>query len=208
MSSVVVHHRGEWVVEWNKSGPKWTLTGPDGVRRPYRTEDQAVAALQRKAPKEEKAHIGHITTEFPNFDLETLPPIPAHWTDESWHNDCMPQFRVGNYWVQVDYADVALREYNDDPNRPRFCAYRFDIEKDDQAGDVLLWTDDWSAMVDFVEKRALGEEYKELVGYDPFEDDPTNSIGDVRALIAGIKEIDRQGGLDKDEWGKRWGVDE
>jgi hypothetical protein len=34
------------------------------------------------------------------------------------------------------------------------------------------------------EKAALGAEYKSRIGYDPFEDDPTTTIDEVRQTLA------------------------
>jgi hypothetical protein len=56
----------------------------------------------------------------------------------------------------------------------------------------LLESDDWQAVLDFVSIRAtLGAQYVELVGYDPFADDPTispqeveNTLRDVMAISA------------------------
>jgi hypothetical protein len=58
---------------------------------------------------------------------------------------------------------------------------------------VLKW------LADEEEKRQLGAEYKELVGYDPFEDDPSNTIEGVRKIIREYREIVAAGGLDGDD---------
>jgi hypothetical protein len=39
-----------------------------------------------------------------------------------------------------------------------------------------------------IEKDKLGEAYKEIVGYNPFEDDPNISADEVRKLIYGYDE--------------------
>jgi len=81
--------------------------------------------------------------EFPDFDPATLPTIPAGWADISWHNDACPSFDTGaGKFVYVDYADATLREW---PESKRFIVM-LDPEVRD-GGDVLLATDDWSAVL-------------------------------------------------------------
>jgi hypothetical protein len=85
-------------------------------------------------------------TEFTDFPAETLPPIPAGWTDQSWHNDTCPCFNAGNgNVVFIDYADTDLREW---PESKRFTV-QGDPEIVDH-NDVLLETDDWSEVLAFI----------------------------------------------------------
>ena len=65
-------------------------------------------------------------SEFPNFSLDV--PIPAGFTDNSWHNDAMPNWirelpdgQMVVLWI--DYADPALR---DNPNNARFVLHVMD----------------------------------------------------------------------------------
>jgi hypothetical protein len=39
------------------------------------------------------------------------------------------------------------------------------------------------------EKAALRAEYIDLIGYDPFEDDPSTTVDDVRETLADYKSI-------------------
>jgi hypothetical protein len=65
-------------------------------------------------------------TEFPDFKLDV--PIPAGFTDNSWHNDTMPN------WIRelpdgqmillwIDYADPAMRDH---PKNARFVLHVMD----------------------------------------------------------------------------------
>lgn len=87
-------------------------------------------------------------TEFPDFNPETMPVIPPAWTDESWHNDVCPSFRTPNgLRVWVDYADPDMRE-------SASSEARFNVVDDQHPGDasdnVVLESDDWSAVLAFV----------------------------------------------------------
>jgi hypothetical protein len=89
-----------------------------------------------------------ISTEFSDYDLSTLPAIPAGWIDESWHNDAMPQWRCGHLWIQVDYADPDMRETK---GHSRFCVYRYTDPADPYGESVIyLTTDDWRSVLVFV----------------------------------------------------------
>lgn len=53
-----------------------------------------------------------LTEEFGSYEVETLPPIPAHWEDISWHNDACPSFLVTpSLCVFLDYADPAHSDF-------------------------------------------------------------------------------------------------
>jgi len=86
-------------------------------------------------------------TEFPDFDPTTLPAIPDGWTDQSWHNDACPSFNTGRGMVVfIDFARVTRRQID---MGGRFVVAP-DPETDDRS-DALLVTDDWSAVLLFVE---------------------------------------------------------
>lgn len=89
-----------------------------------------------------------IQDEFPDFDLATLPDIPAGWEEDSWHNDACPSFTAhdGKLKIYVDYADPMQSEF---PER----AFRYSIASYNEAGDILqhLESNDWPAVVAFAE---------------------------------------------------------
>lgn len=60
--------------------------------------------------------------EFPDYPLDSLPHMPAHWEDTSWHNDASPSYRISDrLMVFVDYADASKREFSlPDQTAPRF----------------------------------------------------------------------------------------
>lgn len=83
-------------------------------------------------------------TEFPDFD--TMPAIPAGWTDSSWHNDACPSFGVtSTMFVFVNYEDPDLREFA--AAGPRFCVINPDTNE------VLFESDDWQAVLQFTSKQ-------------------------------------------------------
>lgn len=79
-----------------------------------------------------------ITREFPDFNVATLPPIPAHWLESSWRNDTCPSFMVGElYVVFIDYPNRADREWAE--------SCRYTLHSIDAGGghDVLVHSDNW-----------------------------------------------------------------
>jgi hypothetical protein len=89
-----------------------------------------------------------LAAEFPDYELATLPAIPADWAESSWHNDACPSFmaRDDKLHIFVDYAYPEAREWPD-------IGFRFSVSHIDEAGDIhqLLETDDWQAVTSFVE---------------------------------------------------------
>ena len=81
-----------------------------------------------------------IRTEFPDYDVLTLPAIPTHWKDTSWHNDACPSFETKGLRIFVDYADASQRE---NESLVRFAVLRDDV--------IVLDTDDWDAVLELVE---------------------------------------------------------
>jgi hypothetical protein len=89
-----------------------------------------------------------LAAEFPDYDLATLPEIPADWEESSWHNDACPSFmaRGDLLHIFVDYADPEFSEF---PERAfRFGVYHIDSNADRHE---LLETNDWPAVVALVE---------------------------------------------------------
>lgn len=121
--------------------------------------------------------------EFPDFDPATMPEIPAGFEDRSWHNDGCPSFVHEKFGlaISIDFADIDLRESGEDG--PRFLMYR--VEPDGSWHDEpFLETSDWEAVV----KASLAAEYIALIGYDPFEDEPTETVDGVKERLASYKE--------------------
>ena len=88
--------------------------------------------------------------EFPNFELATLPPIPAGFTCTAWHNNALPTWDEGQsadeqarrLVIGIDYADKALR---DDPD-PAIKRFSLSIYMGDCSPEPILDTDDWSVL--------------------------------------------------------------
>jgi hypothetical protein len=82
-----------------------------------------------------------ITTEFPEYELSTLPTIPSHWKDISWHNDVCPSWQAGNMQVFIDFEQQEAREYDID-DRFRVC------DADDH--ELLFSSNNWETVLSFV----------------------------------------------------------
>ena len=92
-----------------------------------------------------------LQSEFPDYDIATLPPIPAGWEDSSWHNDVCPSFTIGDtagafLHVFVDYQNPDERELGDF----RFCVSA--VDKDGDSGHIID-SDDWQAILDTVNRE-------------------------------------------------------
>jgi len=87
---------------------------------------------------------------FPDFSPPP-PAMPPGFNDTSWRDEAMPSFVNPELGLRiwVDYADPALRE---DPGAPRFSLAR--VDWDGEAGDDIVATDDWDALVDAVEAES------------------------------------------------------
>lgn len=81
--------------------------------------------------------------EFPDFDLDV--EIPAHWYDNSWHNDVCPSWHVviphGVLRVFIDYADPEMREMQGERFGVSMWTHDYDYIQD------VMLTDDWSAVL-------------------------------------------------------------
>lgn len=128
----------------------------DGI--PYLTTDKTRAAEVTKERfleilEKENAQVSEWTwegdrfantaREFPDFDLATMPEIPADYVDVSWHNDSCPSFlnEATGRILFVDYADAENREH---PETPRFNLNVWDCGN---TGETLVESDDWNAIL-------------------------------------------------------------
>ena len=126
-----------------------------------------------------------LPTAFPDYDVSTLPPIPADWTDNSWKNDTCPCFHAGGEAaVFVDYLERSDREY---PAGARFSALALDDGQFRVGGrEEIYYGDDWGALLAAVEthqRQTLAAQYLDRIGYDPFTDDPTITVAEVRQTL-------------------------
>lgn len=127
--------------------------------------------------------------EFPGYPADAMPAIPAEWIDVSWHNDTCPRFNImtdeagSNFthmYIWIEYPNPNEREMG--PDSPRFIVWVYnEASSTDQ---VLLTTNEWADVIAYLTPRlALGNEYKEAVGYNPFLDDPTLSPNAVNETL-------------------------
>ncbi|MBB5986004.1 hypothetical protein [Sphingobium lignivorans] len=85
-------------------------------------------------------------TEFPDYDASSLPAIPAHWQDASWHNDPCPFWLISqSMGVFIDYVDPAQKEF---PDTPRFAVIRMVEGQHSTDALPLLETDDWAQVLE------------------------------------------------------------
>ena len=116
--------------------------------------------------------------EFPDFDPADMPAIPAGFDDVSWHNDMCPSFlneRAGLI-IFVDYAEPAKREF---PECPRFSVATWD----NGACETTMDSEEWADVLAHV-RSALAAEYVARIGYNPFEDNPAETIESVNQTLS------------------------
>lgn len=87
-----------------------------------------------------------IETEFPDYPVTDLPPIPAGFVDTSWHNNSAPSFDNAalGLSVWIDYANTAQREHD---GGKRFYVHAIEADGAFAADDAILETDDWAAVL-------------------------------------------------------------
>lgn len=95
--------------------------------------------------------------EFPSYPPETMPAIPAGWSDISWHNDAMPSFLItGSLGVWVDYLDPAhsdFPEWRADGNMKRFTLVPM-VDGEHVAGLEMAYleSDDWDEVLAMIDR--------------------------------------------------------
>ena len=100
----------------------------------------------------------HVLNEFPDYDAEDLPALAASigWSICAWHNDNMPylqhpQDKNDRWRIWCDYAAPAMREWQEGK---RFIVARTEwLSNGGAEYDELLTTDEWSEVVEFVNKE-------------------------------------------------------
>lgn len=94
-----------------------------------------------------------LAREFPDYPIASLPPIPAHWVDRSWHNEPCPTFQIGEadgQIVFIDFPDPAVREF---PEMKRFTVHNLDQNGQLGTDSMGLETDDWAEVLAEVESN-------------------------------------------------------
>lgn len=77
--------------------------------------------------------------QFPDYPVQDMPAIPAHWTDESWEMEPCPQFCHQDLQIFCDYLDPAKREWSENK---RFAMFTI------SGGDPIFETNTWSEVLD------------------------------------------------------------
>lgn len=90
-----------------------------------------------------------IHEEFPDYPIDSLPPLPEGWQDMSWANDACPCFGFGDLIIFIDFPEAKDREF---PETKRFSVMR-SPELAERDG-TRLDSDDWSEVLAFVKERA------------------------------------------------------
>lgn len=84
--------------------------------------------------------------EFPDYPVASLPTMPSHWVDRSWHNDACPSYAPDEdsvIRVLIDYPEDDQREI---PGEGRYHV----IVEAGAAGYDLVSTDDWDEALAWV----------------------------------------------------------
>ena len=117
------------------------------------------------------------------FDPATMPEIPAGFEDRSWHNDGCPSF------VHENSASLSAL------TSPTLT-FEKAVKMARASSCIALSPTARGTMNHFLKpaigkplpKASLAAEYIALIGYDPFEDEPTETVDGVRERLASYKE--------------------
>lgn len=109
-----------------------------------------------------------LVEQFPDFDVSSLPAIPPHWCDESWHNDAAPSFRCEDYRIYVDHKDPSDREVD---GAARFAVHFDQNEQVSSPARLVIETDDWSEVLSTI----LGQTFANAC-FKSFSDEQMSQI--------------------------------
>ena len=109
-----------------------------------------------------------LVEQFPDFDVSSLPAIPPHWCDESWHNDAAPSFRCEDYRIYVDHKDPSDREVD---GAARFAVHFDQNEQVSSPARLVIETDDWSEVLSTI----LGQTFADAC-FKSFSDEQMSQI--------------------------------
>lgn len=115
-------------------------------------------------------------TAFPDFDRasEAQALINGGWHDGSWHNDAAPRFHCGNACLWLDYADASKSEVAACGGEAGQCSIEFMDNGQFTGGTGYPFA---------TIKGALAFVYSEWIGYNPFADDPAETVETVAARL-------------------------
>lgn len=93
--------------------------------------------------------IGTLAYEFPDYPAESLPAIPDWLVSQHYHNDSSPSWAMTaadgrTITLHIDWPDKNDREIVDDSGRYVVLAT---VAGQDYTGDVVMESDDWSAVL-------------------------------------------------------------
>jgi hypothetical protein len=85
---------------------------------------------------------------FPDYPPADMPALPYLFDDSSWKNDVCPSYSSELFGLRIwiDYVDPAQREID---QGERFLV----TPLDDGTHDVFVQTDDWNAVLAYVEEH-------------------------------------------------------
>lgn len=97
--------------------------------------------------------------EFPDYPVDSLPAIPSHWTEASWHNDVCPSFLpCDGMRLWVDYPNPESREL---PRSRRFTLCTFSEE--DPETQTLCESEHWEAITEHLIAAAFIESVRNVL---------------------------------------------
>lgn len=137
------------------SGPLESLDEAKALRDRLNLESALAGLIGGRTSRSDRDQPIRLTgwrAEFPDYPPETMPEIPASWSDISWHNDAMPSFMItDSLAVWVDYLDPAMSDFGED----RGSRFTLVPMEDGQHIDVIelpyLETDDWNEVLAMAE---------------------------------------------------------
>lgn len=121
-------------------------------------------------------------TEFPDFPESDMPALPEGFSDTSWHNDACPSYESPSFRIMIDYADPTQRALG---TGSRFIV----METDDESGNAVLETDDWSEVLETITTEATLQSIMAKQGLHIIPDDSEPRCGRMYHVMQGDRRL-------------------
>src|SRR5687768_13043239 len=89
-------------------------------------------------------------TEFPDYPIDAMPPIPEGFVDTSWHNDTCPSFTNAELGL-VLFIDYPTEEWRELPGAKRFSLLDKAALDSGAICEPLAYGDDWRLVLVSIE---------------------------------------------------------
>ncbi len=123
-----------------------------------------------------------LRSEFPDYPVADLPAIPAHWSDDSWHNDAAPFFTIAPMvGMFIDWPVAADRETVE---QSRFTVVPLDDGQHVADARTLYHGDDWNEALSTAIAAAFVANLRDELTAEQFEAMRQKNVGIAEGICA------------------------